>query len=172
MPPSAALRFVAALAFLHLLSVVAVLWAHAGQGASTAAATLRFYRSFTGTFRDYTFFAPDIASDYKAAFLVEDKTGSTLVRLGGDHREISLRYDALIAACMSKDAGRDLFARSWAALLLGAHPNATRVTVMVSRLAIPRMGDYRAGLRPTWANVYAGEFDRSPASPRAGTGPR
>lgn len=154
----------AVLAILHLVSVAGVLLVNTGRGSSAVSAALRTYQSFAGTWRDYAFFAPDVASDYKAGFVLDDDAGtsSTLVDLGGASREISFRYDSMIASCMADAGGREVFAQSWAALLLGARPDAARVTVMVKRLNMPGMAAYRAGRRAAWEIVYAGTFDRRP----------
>jgi hypothetical protein len=167
-PPGLALRWLTILAFLHLALVAAFLWGNPSHG-TDAESPLHVYQSFSGTWRNYAFFAPDITSDYRAAFVLDDAagTGSTLVELTGDNREITFRYGAIVAACMETADAREIFAQSWAALLLGARPDAARVTVIVERLEMPGMAAYRAGRRPTWKRIYAGMFDRrtSPSSP-------
>jgi hypothetical protein len=151
-------------AFLHLLSVALFIWTvFAEELPGRLPAALRVYKNLSGTFRDYAFFAPQVASDVKAGFLVTDTAGQgTFVNFVAKNREVGFRYNCIIAACMRTTdvRGRDLFAQSWAALPLGSNPDANRVTVIVKALDIPSMHDYRAGKRPEWRTVYVGEFGR------------
>lgn len=153
------------LALLHLGFVVASVSMNFG---SLPRGPLRkavlTYCNLSGTFRDYTFFAPGVASALKAGFLVEKEGGAepTVVAFGSDSREITFRYGSIMRSGMQDERGRDLFAQSWAALILGNRPDADSVTVMVERMIVPSMEEYRRGLRPQWAAVYAGRFDRRP----------
>jgi hypothetical protein len=152
-------------AFLHLLSVALFIWTvFAEDLPGKLPAALRFYKNLSGTFRDYAFFAPEVASDVKAGFLVTNTAGEeSFVNFVTKNGEVGFRYNCIIAACMRGTRnvrGRDLFAQSWAALLLGSDPGADRVTVMVKRLDVPSMRDYRAGKRPEWRTLYVGEFGR------------
>lgn len=158
--PGLPLRLLALFAFLHLTLVAAFLWGDPGRGFAAESA-LHVYQSLSGTWRDYAYFAPGVSSDYKAAFLLDRAgMGSTLVELIGDNREITLRFDTVIASCMGDARAREIFAQSWAAFLLGARPDSAWVTVVVERLETPGMAAYRAGRRPVWRRIYAGMFDR------------
>ncbi|HEY3132948.1 MAG TPA: hypothetical protein VGL91_26085 [Acidobacteriota bacterium] len=147
---------------LHLLLVALFIWTgFAEDWPGKLPGALRVYKNLSGTFRDYAFFAPAVASDLKAGFLVTDTAGEeTFVNFVAKNREVGFRYNCIIAACMRDVRGRDLFAQSWAALPLGSNPDANRVTVMVKTLDLPSMRDYRAGKRPEWKTVYVGEFGR------------
>ena len=156
-------RLMAVLALLHLSFVVASVTTNFGRlppGVLKNAALT--YCNLSGTFRDYTFFAPGVASALKTGFLVEDAAGgpATLVTFGSESREIAFRYGSLMRSGMQDERGRDLFAQSWSALILGNRPSASSVTVMVSRMIVPSMEEYRRGQRPEWAPVYAGQFSR------------
>jgi hypothetical protein len=154
--------FLVVAAFLHLLSVALFIWTvFAEDLPGKLPAALRVYKNLSGTFRDYAFFAPEVASDLKAGFLVTDTAGEeTFVNFAAKNREVGFRYNCIIAACMRDVRGRDLFAQSWAALPLGSTPDVDRVTVMVKTLDLPSMRDYRAGKRPEWRTVYVAEFGR------------
>jgi hypothetical protein len=158
MPILRALLVVAA--FLHLLSVALFVWTVFSEDLpGKLPVALGVYKNLSGTFRDYAFFAPEVASDVKAGFLVTDTAGDqTFVNFVAKNREIAFRYNCIMAACMRDVRGRDLFAQSWAALLLGSNSNFDRVTVMVKALDLPSMHDYRTGKRPEWKMVYVGEF--------------
>jgi hypothetical protein len=149
-------------AFLHLLSVALFIWTvFAEDLPGKLPGALRVYKNLSGTFRDYAFFAPEVASDLKAGFLLTDTAGEeTFVNFVAKNREVGFRYNCIIAACMRDVRGRDLFAQSWAALLLGSRPDVDRVTVMVKTLDLPSMREYRTGKRPEWRTVYAAEFGR------------
>jgi hypothetical protein len=149
-------------AFLHLLSVALFIWTVFSEDLpGRLPIALGFYKNLSGTFRDYAFFAPEVANDVKAGFLVTDTGGKqTFVNFEAKNREVGFRYNCIITACMRDVRGRDLFAQSWAALLLGRDSDFDRVTVMVKTLDVPYMRDYRAGKRPEWRTVYVGEFGR------------
>jgi len=163
-------RLVAVLALLHLGFVVAsVSIDFRGLPSGLPRQGAYTYCNLSGTFRDYTFFAPGVASALKTGFLVEDSAGGapTMVVFGSESREVSFRYGSLMRSGMNDERGRDLFAQSWAALILGNDPGAANVTVMVERMIVPSMDEYRRGQRPQWAAVYAGKFDRRPGAPAA-----
>lgn len=160
--------FITCLVLLHLLAVAAFIWTDFGSSPGSLGAALRTYRNVSGIFRDYTFFAPAVGSDYKAAFLLEDAGGggARLVDFYSDSREINFRYRCLIGAGMRNVDAQDLYARSWAALLLGSDPAAGKVTVMTRMYALPTMAEYRRGRRPEWKTIYAGEFIRRQSGDR------
>lgn len=162
-------RLMAVIAALHLAFVVASVSTNFGRlPAGILKSTVLTYCNLSGTFRDYTFFAPGVASALKAAFLVEDTAGGepTLVSFGAESREISFRYGSIMRSGMQDERGRDLFAQSWSALVLGNRPSAESVTVMVERMIVPSMEEYRRGQRPQWVPVYAGKFSRRGAGER------
>ena len=153
---------VTCLVLLHLFSVAAFIWTDLpAHVPSKLNAALLLYKNLSGTFRDFTFFAPAVGSDFKAAFLLEDSDHRTrVINFVTNNREADFRYRCLISSGMRNEAGRDLFAQSWAALLLGSNPDAEKVTVAVKRFSLPTMADYRQGKRPQWQMIYVGEFIR------------
>jgi len=123
------------------------------------------YGNACGAFRDYTFFAPSVASGTRAAFLVEDADRTRhLVAFDTPTRELGFRYNSIIRSGMQNEVARDLFAQSWAALVLGNRPEARKVTVMVEWMFTPSMAEFARGRRPEWQPLYVGEFSlrRSP----------
>lgn len=152
----------AVLAVLHLAYVISFVWLGFGRVRGAFTSTLLTYGNLSGTFRDYSFFAPNVASAIKVGFLVEDAEGSDpkLVTFDADSREIVFRYSCIMKAGMQDVRVRDLFAQSWAALVLSSEPTAKRVTVMAHRMILPSMDAYRRGQRPVWKPIYAGEFVR------------
>jgi hypothetical protein len=52
------------------------------------------------------------------------------------------------------------FARSWAATMLGRHPTAQQVTVVVETYELPPMDAYATGDQAEWMVVYQESFDR------------
>jgi hypothetical protein len=153
----------ACLAAMHLAWVSAFVWtgfAEASDGPFHRA--LRTYRDLTGILRDYRFFAPAVASDLRAGFLLDYPDGSTEFQpLVGDSQEVRLRYHSLIASSMRNAKYRDLLARSWAAVMLSNHPEASRVTVFTQTYDLPSMEAFARGERPRWRAIYAATFDRS-----------
>jgi hypothetical protein len=152
----------ACLALLHLLTVVLFIWADWPERTPRELnAALRTYQNLSGTFRDYAFFAPAVGSDLKAAFVLQEAGGgSRLVPFLSDNKEVAFRYNCIILACMRDVRGRDLFAQSWAALVLGAEPQVERVGVVVKEYSLPPMAAYRDGRRPRWETIYLGDFAR------------
>jgi hypothetical protein len=147
-------------AFLHLVSVAVFIWTPFPEDLpGKIACALRIYKNLSGTFRDYAFFAPAVANDLKAGFLLTDAGGrETFINFAAENREIGFRYNCIIAGCMKDTKARDLFAQSWAALVLGSHPDADRVAVIVKAFDLPSLRDYRAGKRSEWRTFYVGEF--------------
>lgn len=160
-------RLLVTAALLHLLSVASFVWTGFAEGApGTLPETLRLYKNLSGSFRDYTFFAPAVASDVKAGFLVEDAAGElSFVTFQAQNREIAFKYNSIVAAGMRDARGRDLFAQSWAALMLGSRREVASVTVMVQAFSLPTMIEYGDGRRPEWTTIYAGKFARRTSAP-------
>jgi hypothetical protein len=153
----------AVLALLHLVFVAASVSMNFGRlSPGVVRSAVLSYCNLSGTFRDYTFFAPGVASALKAAFLVEEAAGGppTLVTFAAESREIAFRYGSIMRSGMADERGRDLFAQSWSALILGSRPSAESVTVMVERMLVPSMDEYRRGQRPEWTPLYVGKFSR------------
>lgn len=153
---------IVSLACLHLLALTAFVWTGFPEtGRGVLASALKGYQNLSGCSRKYGYFAPSVVWDLRVAFLLEDSRGRlTVVQFTSPRREIAIRYDCIIVACMRNEGARDLFAQSWAALLLGSHPEARRVTVVTKALAQPSMAEYRTGKRQQWRIVYVGEFTR------------
>lgn len=162
--PSARHWIAAGAAALHLTVVAAFVWAGPPAADSAPERVLRAYQNLTGLFRDYTFFAPSVASDLRAGFLLDGGGDDppTFISFLAQNREIGFRYNSLIASTMREPRGRDLFARSWAAFILGSQPDARRVTVVVEAYDVPSMEAFRAGEPARWRLVYAGQFSREP----------
>lgn len=151
-------------ALLHLAATVAFVWTGFAErpGWGVAGELLRLYKNASGAFRDYTFFAPSVASDLKAGFLLEGPDEKArFVHFSAQNKEIAFRYNCIVAACMRDVKGRDLFARSWAAVFLTPGSGVDRTTVMVKALDMPTMGAYRHGTRPEWRTIYASTFGRN-----------
>jgi hypothetical protein len=149
-----------------LLVVLFVWTGFPGRGSGALASAARIYQNVAGCFRDYAFFAPSVATPLKAAFLLTGgQEKAEVVTFTSSNREVAFRFDCLVAACMKEERGRDLFAQSWAALMLGSHPRAQTATVVVKSLDLPTMAESRAGKPPVWKIVYAGEFARRQRSP-------
>lgn len=151
----------AVLAALHLAFVALFIWTDFSEGDdSPGLRALRSYKSASGIFRDYRFFAPAVASDMRAAFVLRKADGaSELVPLAADNLEVGFRYNCIIGASMRNERVRDLMAQSWAAAMLGLHPEVPRLTVVAQAYDLPAMADYAAGERPRWQTVYGGTFD-------------
>ena len=123
--------------------------------------SLETYQNFSGLFRDYSFFAPRVGTDLRAAFLLEFQSGETKVfSFTSNNREANFRYNNIVVSSMRDERGRDLFARSWAAKVLGEQTDAKKVTIVVESMDLPKMQEFKQGVQPEWRLVYVGTFDR------------
>ena len=135
-----------------------------------AGRVVRAYGDFSGANNSYGFFAPSVASEVRARFVLVDPRG---LRYGDSLKagkpEVDLRVHTLLNFFPVNEA-QDLFARSWAALMLGRHPGADTVVVLVDIYDLPTMRAWRDGARPSWSPFYRGTFARAAnAGRRAGT---
>lgn len=156
----------ACIAALHLAAVCVFIWTDLSRGESDAAfhRGVRTYKDLSGVVSDYRFFAPAVSSDTRAGFLLELRDGSTLfqpLESGSDALEVGLRYECIVASSLrSSKRTQDVLAQSWAAVMLGAHPEASRVTVVIQSYVLPPMQAFAAGTKPDWSLQYTGTFDR------------
>lgn len=126
---------------------------------SIAGKVLRLYAEYTGTDNAFSFFAPNVASQTKVTFLMEDDSGRKAYDdLVVDNKEVNLRRNTTYSFFMMEEM-RDLLTRSGAAMMFACYPEATKVTVQVDIYDTPTMKHYKAGERPKWKmaykNVYA-----------------
>lgn len=158
---------VATLAAAHLVLVGLFLWTGlAEQSSSAPARALRTYKNLAGIFRDYRFFAPGVSSDIRAGFFLEHPDGtSTFQPFLSEDLEVGLRYGCIVAAGMRDQKVRDVVAQSWAAAVLGQHPEATRVTVVAQGFQLPPLQEFARGATPSWKVIYAATFDRKGETP-------
>ncbi|MBN9687490.1 MULTISPECIES: hypothetical protein [unclassified Corallococcus] len=154
----------ACIAVLHLAAVGSFLWTDLAHAKSEAAFDrgVRTYQSLSGVISDYRFFAPSVASDTRTGFFVALPGGRTLFEpLASESLEVGLRYQCIVASGLRANRKtQDVLAQSWAAVMLGVHPEASRVTVVTQSYVLPSLEDWAAGKRPDWTLHYTGTFDR------------
>ncbi len=150
------------LAILHLLLVNIFIWTNfENKQPFGGYQYLRIYRDFAGCFRDYTYFAPNIANDTRAGFITKTATDSAyFLPFRAENKIVNTRYNNLISSGMRNPKGRDLFARSWATLLLGQSDSIHEVTVFTEAYIIPTLQEYRNGAKPSWEMIYIGSFEK------------
>ncbi|WP_221392558.1 hypothetical protein [Dyadobacter sp. NIV53] len=150
------------LVFFHLVTVALFVWSGSVRNSTNDLVSLgRSYLNLSGSFRDYAYFAPSIANDLRAGFLVEDFDRKTsFIDFVSDNKEIGFRYNSVIASSMGGEKQRDLLAQSWAAFILGNQANAKNVTVVSQAYILPSMQDYQNGKRPAWKTIYLGKFEK------------
>lgn len=158
---------VATLAVVHLVLVGLFLWTGLADMSSGAPGrALRTYKNLAGIFRDYRFFAPNVSSDIRAGFILEQQDGTSAFQaFVSDNLEVGLRYGCIVAASMRDEKVRDVLAQSWAAVMLGQHPEATRVAVVAQSFQLPTLAEFARGARPAWKVIYAADFDRKGGKP-------
>jgi hypothetical protein len=155
------LRFTIAWAVGHLIAV-ATAAAHLSLDSSKPPGNLvRAYGDLTGAANNYGFFAPAVASQIRARFLIAPAEGpSSVDTLEVRRPETDLRLNTMLSFFGVSEA-QDLLARSWAATMFGKHPEAVTVTVVADTFILPTMREYREGKRPQWVEFYRGVFARA-----------
>jgi hypothetical protein len=129
--------------------------------ANTFARWGRSYLNLSGSIRDYAYFAPAVANDLRAGFLVEDSLGKiSFIDFVSSNKEVGFRYNCVIASAMRSEKHRDLLAQSWAAFILSNQANSKAVTVVSQAYLLPSMQQYQQGSRPAWRTVYLGKFEK------------
>ncbi len=154
-----------ALAGVHLALVVcgAAGWAVPEDNAPGRA--LRAGRAMTGSDMSFGFFAPDVASELRARFILTDRAGRTWTDALdlGSNPEVRLRVGNVVALAYIP-ALRQAAAASLAAAMFGRHPEAVHVVVSIDIHEPPTMAEYRTGARPEWLPFYDAAFSRTPAT--------
>ncbi len=158
---------VATLASVHLVLISLFLWTGLADSTGSAPArALQTYKNLAGIFRDYRFFAPNVSSDVRAGFILAQSDGTSAFHaFMSENLEVSLRYGCIVAASMRDDKVRDVLAQSWAAVMLGQHPEATRVAVVAQGFHLPSLQAFAGGEKPAWKVIYAADFDRKAGKP-------
>lgn len=159
----------ACIAALHLAVIAVFIWTDISRGESDAAfhRGVRTYKELSGVVSDYRFFSPAVSDDTRTGFFLELSDGGTLFQsLESEDLEVGLRYECIVASSLrSSKRTQDVLAQSWAAVMLGAHPEASRVTVVIQSYALPPMQAFAAGSKPDWTLNYTGTFDRRDEAP-------
>ncbi len=150
------------LALVHLGLVNLFIWtSYEDEDSSKWYSWLRVYRDFSGCFRDYSYFAPNVANDTRAIFIT--KTDSDTIQFlpfKVDNEVANIRYNNIISSGMRNPKARDLFAKSWATAIFGYDKSIHNVTVVTEAYIVPAMSDYKKGKRPSWEIIYAGSFEK------------
>ena len=114
---------------------------------------LSLYGNFTGTRARMDFFAPWVASEARADFLIIPAEGpSRRVRLATPNDEASRRL-ALMYTLYAFPSERERLVQAWGSYMLRLHPDAVAVETRVEMLQIPTMAERSAGKLPAWAEV-------------------
>jgi hypothetical protein len=123
------------------------------------------YGTLSGANTGYGFFAPEIGSELRARFEIEDSAGRTFTDTlqRGVNRETALRINNIIGTIterMEKPAERRRLAASWAGKMFARHPDARQVAVILESYDLPSLERYRAGDRTGWSPFYRAVFSR------------
>ena len=111
---------------------------------------------------DYGFFSPDIAPDTRIEVKVVSAGGRIeTVPLDLPNSEIGLRFHTSITAFTSFQTYRELVARSLAANVYNARPDAGFIIVSAFRYLLPTREEYRSGTRPSEECFFQAKFTTS-----------
>lgn len=114
---------------------------------------MRGYGAYSGTSAHFNFFAPTVATQYRAQFLLATRDGRTRpADIRTDSSEANQRLALMVNVYQVPEA-RPYLVRSWAVFLLERNPDAASVETRVAILDIPRIAEARAGKRATWVEL-------------------
>jgi hypothetical protein len=117
------------------------------------------YRAYSGANSGFGFFAPGVASEWRATFDVCNDGHCLPVteeEVAGESRLLLLTIDGLLG----ESDLRDLLAASHAARQFVRYPHADAVLVKAGVFVVPTMAQYRRGARPQWRDLYGFAFRR------------
>lgn len=130
---------------------------------------IQWYAKMSGAECRYGFFAPEVGSEQRATFLLQDDQGSTwsdtIDQATGSEarlRLISIVDNSFMSGAAEElPAWRQQLVKSWAANMFSRHPRAVSLTVFVEAYDVPTMADFRASQRPSWKVVYEARVQRN-----------
>jgi len=117
------------------------------------------YRAYSGANSGFGFFAPGVASEWRATFDVCNNghcIPATEEQVAGESRLLLLTINGLLG----ESELRDLLAASHAARQFARYPHADAVLVKAGVFVVPTMAQYRRGARPQWRDLYGFAFRR------------
>ncbi|HMB63687.1 MAG TPA: hypothetical protein VKN36_11480 [Eudoraea sp.] len=151
------------LALMHLVLVNLFIWTNfENKETSGIYEYLRIYRDFSGCFRDYSYFAPNVANDTRAGFITKTEQETLhFLSFRAENEVVNTRYNNVISSGMRNPEVRELFSRSWATAIFGRDEKIQEVTVFAEAYLVPSIAEYRAGERPFWKVIYVGSFEKN-----------
>jgi hypothetical protein len=121
------------------------------------------YGFMTGSGNSYGFFC-SVPNYLRPRFIIHDAVGHTsedALWQGVTNHEATLRFENCVSwfGNMNFDQRTNL-GRTWAATILGRHPDAVKVDVSVEMYAVPSMVELKSGKQPSWVEIYSATFNR------------
>ena len=114
---------------------------------------LKLYGLYTGAQTHFNFFAPAVATQARAQFVLHRPDGTTArAELLTPSAEANQRL-AMMFTFYGVPEARPFLARAWAVHMLARHPEATAVEVRVEVLDIPALPDVKAGKPARWVEI-------------------
>ena len=114
---------------------------------------LKLYGLYTGAQTRFNFFAPAVATQARARFILHGRDGTTRTdELLTPSAEANQRL-AMMFTFYGVPQTRPFLARAWAVHMLTRHPEAVAVEVSVEALDIPALPQVKAGRAARWIEV-------------------
>jgi hypothetical protein len=114
---------------------------------------LKLYGLYTGAQTHFNFFAPAVATQARARFVLHGRDGLTrTAELPTPSAEANQRI-AMMFTFYGVPETRPFLARAWGIYMLTLHPDAVAVEVIVEALDIPPLREVRAGRPARWIEV-------------------
>jgi hypothetical protein len=139
-----------------------------GRTGAPLAYLLRWYAQLSGADSQYGFFAPEVGSEQRARFLLQDDEGCAWSEtIDQAHSpEARLRLINIVESPFMSGTAAELpewrqeLVKSWAATMFSRHPRAVSLTIVVEAYDVPTMAEFRAGQAPSWKVVYEARVQR------------
>src|SRR5947209_2453116 len=134
-------------AIFHLILVsLGALHVFPFRSSSWIGTILGTYSAYSGADNAYGYFAPSVASEWRAVFDLYDGASNhwTTTTWESSNPEIRLLLSTINGHFSLEDV-RESLAASWAGTILGENPHASVVVVKAQAYLIPTMKDFRAG---------------------------
>ena len=117
------------------------------------------YGAYSGANNSYGFFAPGVASKWRAALDSYDPAEEKWTTWTKPAANLELGVlDSTITGYFSNDELREAFAASWAGSGMAQAPGAAVVVVRAEAFLVPTMAEYREGARGRWQTLAAYAF--------------
>jgi hypothetical protein len=155
-------RFLVLLAGAHLVLVVCGATGLFPGARTWPGRALAAYGALSGADNSYGFFAPGVAPQRRARFVLTDRSGHSWTEhlTGSARSEASLRVGSIFDTAADPQ-WREEMTTFWVARLFARHRSAQSITALLEVEILPSMEEHREGRRPCWRVEFQATFERT-----------